>query len=294
MTERFDAAEAFAYVDNCLAPVERRAFESRLRDDADLRREVALWESQNEAIRAAYGAAVPSRAAIDLGRTSNENMPVWMAAAAQSRRAAAISRNAEPRSWPPRAEAAAARAPSAEAASPRPRLGRGLLATVVFATALLFAAPPGGPLWPRDKLIAAGLAAYRAFATPATLTPVEFRASDPDALTKWFSPQFARGVVVPRLPPYPFKLLGGRIAPGTTASAAFIVYQTARGDRVGLLIEPLDAPSPSPPEALSVDGVSLAAWTDAGRGLVAIGADSESIVELTRLIDAAVAPPRRD
>ena len=69
-------------------PADRRAFEARLRQNAELRRQVGLWESQNRAIRAAYGAAASARAAIDLGGSSNENVPVWMASAMQSRRGA--------------------------------------------------------------------------------------------------------------------------------------------------------------------------------------------------------------
>ena len=289
MTDRFDAAAAFAYVDNCLGPAERRAFEARLRDEADLRREVALWEAQNNAIRVAFG-ATSSRAAIDLGRNSNENVPVWMTDTSQVRRATTIARNGEPRSWPPRAEAAAPRSPSAEASPRRSNFVRGLVAVLVFAAAALFVAPLGGPSWPRDQLTAAGLAAYRAFGAPGGLTPVEFRASDADALTKWFTTQFARGVVAPHLPPHTLRQLGGRIAPGTTASAAFIVYEDERGGRVGLLNEPLDAPAPSEPRLRKIKGLTLAAWTDARRGLVAIGTDRASVVALTQLIGAVGAP----
>ena len=289
MTDRFDAAAAFAYVDNCLAPAERRAFEARLRDEADLRREVALWEAQNVAIRAAYG-ATSSRAAIDLGRNSNENMPVWMTETSQIRRATTLARNGEPRSWPVRIETAAPRNPPDEASPRRSNLARGLVAALVFAVAALFVAPLGGSSWPRDQMTAAGLAAYRAFGAQGALTPMEFRASDPEALTQWFTPQFARGVVVPRLPLNTLRQLGGRVAPGTTASAAFVVYEDARGGRVGLLIEPLDAPAPSKPRLQKIKGLTLAAWTDGGRGLVAIGADRALVSELIGLIDVVGAP----
>lgn len=294
MTGRFDAAEAFAYVDNCLGAAERRAFEARLREDAVLRRQVALWESQNGAIRAAFGAAGSTRVAIDLGRNSNENAPLWMAAAAQTRRVAAASASGgEARAWRPRQEMAAiSRSAPSEDVWPRLSLGRGLLALAVFVAGMLTAGAPNGLSWPRDKLIASGVAAYRAFAAPAGLTPVEFRASDPDALTKWLMPQFARGVVAPRLPPGGATLLGGRIAPGTTASAAFLIYGDARGGRVGLLIEPLDAPPPSRPTLRQSEGLNVAAWTDAGRGLVAVGADRESVATLVRLVEAAATARR--
>ena len=285
MTSRFEAAEAFAYVDNCLAPADRRAFEARLRADPDLRRQVGLWEAQNRAIRAAYGAAASARAGIDLGGSSNENFPLWMASAMQSRRSAVATRApGQARSWPPRAESAI------RTRAPRSLVGRRVLALAALAAGLLVAGGPGGPTSPRSKLIDAGLAAYRAFA--ASDAPIEFRTSDPQTLTKWFTPHIGRGIVVPGFSSDALTLLGGRIAPGTTASAAFLVYEDRRGERVGLLIEPFDAPAPSTPTLREFGGVSLAAWTDAGRGLVAVGAHPEEVVALTRLIDETPAVAR--
>ena len=45
--------DAHAYVDECLSREDRIAFEARLRDDPELRRQVDLWQAQNDAIRAA-------------------------------------------------------------------------------------------------------------------------------------------------------------------------------------------------------------------------------------------------
>ena len=290
MTTPFDAAEAFAYVDNCLAPADRRAFEARLREDSELRRRVGLWESQNRAIRAAYGAAASARAAIDLGGSSNENLPVWMASAMQSRRGADAPRApGETRSKPPRAGAAAgARKPPSAARASRFVAGRLVLAIAALAAGLLATGAPGGPTWPRGKLIDAGLAAYRAFA--ASDAPVEFGASDPETLAKWFTPRIGGEIAVPRFSSDALTLIGGRVAPGTTTRAAFLVYEDRRGDRVGLLIEPLDAPAPSTPALVESGGISLAAWTDAGRGLVVVGAHAEDVVALTRLVDETPAP----
>jgi len=71
MTSRGDPADALAYVDDSLEPEARRLFEARLKADPELRREVALWESQNRAIHSAFGAQ--TRSPVDLGRASNEN-----------------------------------------------------------------------------------------------------------------------------------------------------------------------------------------------------------------------------
>ena len=101
MTGRCDPAEALAYVDDCLEPAVRTAFERRLKVDPELRREVALWESQNRAIRAAFGAP-PRHPPLDLGRASNENVARHGGAAAAAsegaaRGAARIRRARQPR-----------------------------------------------------------------------------------------------------------------------------------------------------------------------------------------------------
>lgn len=277
MTRRFDAAEVFAFVDRCLAPAERRAFQARLSENPELRRQVALWESQNEAIRAAYGAPGSTRASIDLARNSNENVPVWVRSATQEQASAAQKRA--------NGEARAKRGRAASAASPAPfHALRRVAAVAALAAILVAVSGPGGPTPPHGRLAEAALAAYRAFAA-ASDAPVEFRTRDPQALTKWLTPQFAKGIVVPGFSSNALTLLGARIAPGMQASAAFLVYEDRGGARVGLLIEPLDDPAPSKPSLRRSDGVSLAAWTGAGHGFVAAGADPEKVALLTRLVE---------
>ncbi len=292
MTSRFEAAEAFAYVDNCLASADRRAFEARMREDPELRRQVGVWEAQNRAIRLAFGAAASARAAIYLGGNSNENSPLWTASALQGPRGATSSRApGEARPGLTRAEfAKGRREPQVVAHAPRYAVAARILAIAALAAGLVLASAPGGPAWPRSKAIDAGLAAYRAFA--ASGAPVEFRANDAQTLTKQLAPHIGAGIVVPGFSSDALTLLGGRIAPGTTAGAAFLIYEDRRGERVGLLIEPLDAPAPSPPTFVESGGVSLAAWTDAGRGLVVVGAHPEEVVALTRLVEETPAGAR--
>ncbi len=272
MTKRFETADAFAFVDHCLAPADRRAFEARLREDPALRRQVALWQSQNEAIRAAYDAPASARAPLELSANANENVSAWMKSAIPKQPGAAPRRaNSEAR--------AASAAPSARFRALRRRAAAAALAAIV-----LVVSGPGGPTPPHDRLAEAALAAYRAFAAAAD-APIEFRTRDPQALTKWLTPQFARGIAVPGFSSDALTLLGARVAPGSRASAAFLVYQDRGGERVGLLIEPLDDPAPSKPSLRRSDGVSLAAWTGAGHGFVAAGADPHEVALLTRLVE---------
>ena len=283
MKRRLDAAEVFAYVDNCLAPAERRAFEARMRDDPELKREVAQWEAQNCAIRAAYGAPASARAAIELGASVNENAPGRKALAPALRRAPAARESGESRAKGPPA------APPARPAVGR-RVARSLAAAAAFAAGLLIAAPPGGATWPRDPLLDAGLAAYRAFA--ASSVPIEFAAADPDAATRWLVTQFAGAVVAPRFASDELQLIGARVAPGMATRAAFLVYEDRLGERVGLMIEPIDAPPAKKPAWRETGGATLAAWMGAGFGLVAAGPSREPVAALARLAREAPPPAR--
>ena len=273
MTKRFDAAEAFAFVDNCLAAADRPEFQARLREDPELRRQVALWEAQNEAIRAAYGAPASARAPLEFAGNANENVSGWMKSAIPKQPGAAARRATDE-----------ARAAPARAASARFRALRRLAAVAALAAILLVVSGSGGPTPPHDRLAEAALAAYRAFAAAAD-APIEFRARDPQALAKWLTPQFVRGIAVPGFSSDALTLLGARVAPGSRASAAFLVYQDRGGERVGLLIEPLDDPAPSKPSLRRSDGISLAAWTGAGYGFVAAGANPDEVALLTRLVE---------
>ena len=80
--------DAHAYVDECLSRDDRIAFEARLRDDPELRRQVDLWQAQNDAIRAAFRAPPRARGPLSLGRPFHENVS-GDAAAINSRRAGA-------------------------------------------------------------------------------------------------------------------------------------------------------------------------------------------------------------
>ena len=286
---RVDAAEVFAYVDDCLASAERRAFEARMRDDPELRREVAQWEAQNRAIRAAYGAPASARAAIELGASVNENAPAGMVSSPPARRAAGARPSGEGRAKAPSRGSAAAVAAPARFAAGR-RVVRFLAALAALAAGLLIAAPPGGPAWPRDPLLEAGLAAYRAFAVSSA--PIEFAAADPDAARRWLAAQFAGGVIAPQFASDDLRLVGGRVAPGMATRAAFLVYEDRLGERVGLLIEPVDAPPSRKPVWREVGGATLAAWTGAGFGLVAAGPRREPVAALVRLAAEARAPAR--
>jgi anti-sigma factor RsiW len=264
MTGRADPAETLAYVDNCLDPEARCDFEARVKLDPELRREVALWESQNRAIRAAFGGA--PRSALDLGDVSNEN---------GARRAREATRPADGAARPvgaARKRRAAARPtvkPRPAAPSPAARRLAGLVA--LAAAVFWVGAPSLGPR-PSDALIAAGASAARALAD----LPVEFAAADPATLAAPLGPRLA---LAPPLTPG-LQLVGARLAPGSQASAALYLYENSRGGRVALMVEPLDEIAAAAPRRSEVDGLSVVAWTGAGYGFVAAAREDADVAAL--------------
>ena len=258
MTGRADPAETLAYVDDCLDPEARRDFEARLKADPELRRQVALFESQNRAIRAAFGA--PPRGALDLGGVANGN---------GARRVGEATRPADgtPRPAGAARKRSAAKPPTARPgpAAPGPTARR-LVGLFALAAAVLWLGLPSVGARPPAALVAAGVSAARALAN----LPVEFVAAEASG------PRLA---LAPPLAP-DLQLVGARLAPGSQAAATLYLYENARGERVALLVELLDEVAPAAPQRSEVDGLSVVAWTGAGYGFVAAAANDADVAAL--------------
>ena len=148
-------------------------------------------------------------------------------------------------------------------------IGRPTVWAVVFCAALaLF--PSGGPPDFRAALIDKGVAAYRAFAInpPPRL---DFVTGDADELLRELGPRFRDFDLAARLPAVGWTLLGARIAPGIYGAAAFALVENTASRRIGLLIEPLDAPPSSLPRTTERAGLFAAALTTGGFGFAVIG-----------------------
>jgi anti-sigma factor RsiW len=264
MTGRVDPAQTLAYVDDCLDPQARSDFETQLRVDPELRREVAQWESQNRAIRAAFGA--PSRSAPDLGGASNENALRRAGEAAHP-----VDGGARPFGQPRNRRAP----PPAIAKSPAAGLGptaRRLVGAVALVAAIVWVGLPALEPRPPVALLEAGASAARALAD----LPVEFVAGDPAAIAQRLGPRLALA------PPLTsgLRLVGARRTPGWQATATLYLYENSRGARVSLMIEPLDEIDATPARRGGVDGLSVAAWTGAGYGFVAAAHDGADVAAL--------------
>ncbi|MGA2494498.1 MAG: hypothetical protein ABSF67_16390 [Roseiarcus sp.] len=263
MTGRADPAETLAYVDDCLDLEARSDFEARLKVDPELRREVAQWESQNRAIRAAFGA--PPRSALDLGGASNENAV---------RRAGETARSVDGAARPfgqARKHRAAAPIAKSRPAGLGPTARR-VVGAIALAAAIVWVGLPALEPRPPAALLAAGASAARALAD----LPVEFVAGDPAALAQRLGPRLA---LTPPLAPG-LQLVGARLAPGSQATATLYLYENSHGARVALMVEPLDEIGAAPARRAEIDGLSVAAWTGAGYGFVAASAEDADVAAL--------------
>jgi anti-sigma factor RsiW len=260
-------------------------FETRLRDDAELRRRVDLWLAQNEAIRIAFGAPARPRGPLSLGRPGNDSMAPRSAAEIVSRRASPIDRSG--------LAPAQSRRVDAQAPAPRARFFAWpirLAAVACLSALLLSVSNSGGPSDPRDPLMDAAISAYRAFGESAS-TPLDFATHDSAALGRWLAPRFVHAPLSGDLRIPGWRLLGARVVSGVGSAAALILFQNeAGGERAGLLIEPLDAPPDWAPASRNFGPIVLAARTQDSVGIAAVGRSVGIVAAVMRVWSEAAAP----
>jgi anti-sigma factor RsiW len=258
-------ADLHAYVDDCLEPDERLAFEKQMAQDPALARRATLWRAQNSAIRAAFDGEGARAFSISIVRHQNEIQ-------GKARRSATVGGKTsyEQPARPTSPTIAGASRFSAKVAAPNPfrpslswRLG---LAAVSVCVACVWA--PAATVVPAKALGEAGVAAFRAFARPG-VEPVEFATGDQTESQAWLTTRLMHPVYLPATPSA-VRLAGARIAPYPGASAAFLIYKSQAGP-LGLLIQSLDAPATGAPQLLAADGGWAAVWTWRGQGFALAG-----------------------
>jgi anti-sigma factor RsiW len=265
-------ADLHAYVDDCLEPEARLAFETQMVQDPALARQALQWRAQNSAIRAAFDGEGARAFSISVVRPQNETF-------GRAKRAPAAG--GKPFSEQPSSftivEAARF---SAKAAAPgafrRPLLWRSGLAALSLFLASVWA--PAATVVPAERLAEAGVAAFQAFARPG-VEPVEFATSDGTAAEAWLTARLAHPVALPAIPAA-IRLIGARIAPYPGAPAAFLIYKSPDG-ALGLLIRSLDSPDTTAPQLMTADGHTAAVWTERGQGLALVGdPDAASLLRI--------------
>ena len=256
-------SDLHAYVDDCLEPDERLAFEQQMAQDPAIARRAALWRAQNSAIRAAFDGDGARAFPISIVRSQNETF---------GRVARSGAAGAKPSGEQmPRATLSAVAQTGRPLAkvSARDAFRPGLewrLGLAALSVCLAFVWAPAATVVPDKRLGEAGVAAFQAFARPGA-EPVEFATRDTAEAQAWLTTQLRRPVYLPATPPA-LKLAGARIAPYPAVSAAFVVYRSQ--DRLlGLLVQSLDAPGATAPHLLA--GGAAAIWTWRGQGLALVG-----------------------
>ncbi len=121
---------------------------------------------------------------------------------------------------------------------PRPRRTPALLAA---AAALALAAFGAGFVLGRGQAPAAlplATAAMNGHLTYVgeTAHPVEVGAADEAHLVRWLSKRLGQPIRVPDLAPGGFRLIGGRLLPGTESPAALLMYEDGLGRRLSLYL----------------------------------------------------------
>jgi anti-sigma factor RsiW len=289
--EAWRLADLHAYVDDCLEPDERLAFENRMTEDPALARRATMWRAQNSAIRSAFDGEGPN--SISIVRHQND-VP------GKGRRPASIGvrPSREQASWSTfagldDASRIATRVGAARAFPPLPLWKLGLAALVAC---LLCIWSPAAPEVSGKGLGEADAAAFRAFVRPGVAT-VEFMTGDSGQSQEWLATRLLHPVYLPAAPSG-VSLIGARIAPYPGAPAAFLVYRSQEG-LVGLLVRSLDAPMTSAPELVVADGHDAAVWSWRGQGFALVGdLDAPSLLKIASdffdpSTEAAQAMPER-
>jgi anti-sigma factor RsiW len=227
-------AQALAYVDECLTPVERRHFEQHMAGDLELRARVEQWRRQNEAIRRVYGEKWVHQAARNAA-----NMEARLRGQAVSAPSPKpiVKRQPDPRQGDASPGVAAPRSEAAKKApveAPRRRLvWRSLCLLLVSLAAWTLSVAPA-PVDRSTPLTASAFSAYRTFSDGRMM---DFVGGEPAALEAWLRVHLGASGRVPNFAPAGFVLTGARVVPGAQGPAAFALYQNSGGQRVGLAIE---------------------------------------------------------
>jgi anti-sigma factor RsiW len=264
--ETWRLADLHAYVDDCMEPDERLAFESQMADDPALARRVAVWRAQNTAIRSAFDGEGARAFPISIVHHQNENL-------GKGRRPASAGgkTSREQAARPSSPDIAGASRHAAKTAAPaalRMSLSWRRLALAAVSVCLICIWSPSRPFIPAEGLGEAGVAAFRAFARPG-VGPVEFAASDTAESQEWLTTRLSRPVYLPATPAA-VELIGARIAPSPAGAAAFLVYKSEQR-LLGLLVLTLDAPVTGAPSLLAAEGRTAAVWTWGGQGFALVG-----------------------
>lgn len=298
----FTDADLNAYVDGELAPERRAEIEAYLIAEPAQAARVETWRRQNEIIRAVFAKIAREPLPLSLA------LALTRAPAARREPASGGVQHAadEPIRVVPRAGASRSEQMSRLAGVAVAAFAAGALVTMVAAE---LSGMTGGPpseavprttpvfsaMAPLGELVASrAIEAYHTYA-PDRLRPVEIEASRRKFLIDWLSRRIGFTIQAPDLSGNGLKLLGGRLTPGEWGPAAFLLYETSSGNRIGLFISRAAADQSPRLRYVEERSASAVYWLGDGVGYALAGtAGRERLMRIARGIigepQAAAAP----
>jgi len=237
--------ELHAYVDGELPADRRAAVEAWLAAHPEDAARVAEWRTQTETIRARYG------------ELADETVPERL-------RLDRLTRSG--RSW--RAVAAAAVIAA---------LVGGVAGWMAHgAAAAVTSEPDVFNVYTREAVDAHKLYVIE------VVHPVEVPGGEREHLVRWLSKRLGHELRPPDLDPMGLALVGGRLLPGPSGAAAFLMYESASGDRFTLYCAPADAPQTGM-RYREADRFASFYWVDRGLAYVLSGpADRKRLWAITK------------
>ena len=236
--------ELHAYVDNELPAERRAAVESWIAAHPDDAARVASWRAMSDALHAKYDSV------------ADEPVPTRLSVDRLSR---------TPRRWMTGAIAASLLMFAAGG-------GAGWMARGASATPSVFANFTGD-----------ALEAHRLYVVEVR-HPVEVAGNDRAHLQQWLTKRCGYEVKAPELDATGLKLVGGRLLPGPTGPAAFLMYETASGERFTIYASRA-ATETTQMRYASNGGNGALFWADRGVGYVVSGTtDRDRLERVARLV----------
>jgi anti-sigma factor RsiW len=114
--------------------------------------------------------------------------------------------------------------------------------------------------------------------------PVEVAADERAHMQQWLSKRIGYTITAPELDAMGLKLVGGRLLPGPEAPAAFLMYESASGERFTIFTSRATADSTQMRYASQKNDGALF-WADNGVGyVVSGGADKDRLTQVARLV----------
>ncbi len=241
MSERKPVAEAelLAWRHGALPARERETLAARIKTDPAATATLAEWDRQDASLTALYGPI------------SAEPLPEVMRAQLQA--ASGKTNRSVAARWPALARLAAAIALVAIGAAG----GWGAAQLRPAATAA-----PGAAL--------AAIRAHQTFALEVA-HPVEVAASDAEHLTRWLSNRLGHSIQAPDFATFGFALLGGRILPAETGTAAVFLYENDSGQRITLYASPGDGTDDAAFRFVEAGATQGFWWVDSGLRYALVG-----------------------